>query len=65
MVEITDYCGIVSGKKTDTSKLFDLFYGELEAAPMIRDCPLSVECRLNKIVENGLNEMFIGDIIGT
>jgi len=25
MAEVTDYCGIVSGKKTDKSGLFDLF----------------------------------------
>ena len=30
MVEVTDYCGIVSGKKHDKSKIFDLFYGELK-----------------------------------
>ena len=40
MVEMTDYCGIVSGKKTDKSNIFDLFYGELKTAPLIRDCPL-------------------------
>ena len=65
MVEVTDYCGIVSGRKTDKSKVFDLFYGELKTAPMIRDCPLCIECRLVETVESGLNEIFIGDIIGT
>ena len=65
MVEVTDYCGIVSGKKTDKSGLFDLFYGELKTAPLIRDCPLSMECKLVDIVESGLNEIFIGEIIGT
>lgn len=65
MVERTDYCGIVSGKKTDKSAVFDLFYGGLETAPMIRDCPLCVECRLVDTVESGANEIFIGDVIGT
>ena len=38
MAEVTDYCGIVSGKKHDKSTLFELFYGELgEVAPMIVD----------------------------
>ena len=50
MVVVTDYCGIKSGKKTDKSKLFDLFYGELKAAPMIETCPLSVECKLVNVV---------------
>jgi len=65
MVEVTDYCGIVSGKKTDKSEIFDLFYGELKTAPMIKDCPLNMECKLVEIVESTLNEIFIGEIIGT
>ncbi len=65
MVEVTDYCGIVSGKKTDKSEIFDLFYGELKTAPLIRDCPLCIECKLVEIVESGKNEIFIGEIIGT
>ena len=64
MVEITDYCGIVSGKKTDKSEIFDLFYGELKTAPLIKDCPLCIECKLVEIVESGLNEIFIGEIMG-
>jgi len=65
MAEITDYCGIVSGKKTDKSEIFDLFYGELNTAPMIRACPLNMECTLVEIVESSLNEIFIGEIVGT
>ena len=65
MVEMTDYCGIVSGKKTDKSEIFDLFYGELKTAPMIKDCPLNMECKLVEIVESSLNEIFIGEIMGT
>ena len=64
MVEITDYCGIVSGKKTDKSGMVDIFYGELKTAPMIKDCPLCIECTLDKVVDNGRNEMFIGQIMG-
>jgi len=64
MAGITDYCGIVSGKKTDKSGLFDIFYGELKTAPMIKDCPLCVECKLDKVVDNARNEMFIGEIKG-
>ena len=65
MAEITDYCGIVSGKKTDKSEIFDLFYGELNRAPMIRDCPINMECTLVEIVESSMNEIFIGEIVGT
>lgn len=65
MVEMTDYCGIVSGKKIDKSEIFELFYGELKTAPLIKDCPLSMECKLVEIVGSGFNEIFIGEIMGT
>jgi flavin reductase (DIM6/NTAB) family NADH-FMN oxidoreductase RutF len=65
MAAATDYCGIVSGRQFDKSEIFDLFYGELETAPLIRQCPLSMECRVADMVESGINEIFIGDIVGT
>jgi len=42
MVAETDYCGMVSGAKTDKADIFDLFYGELKSAPMIKNCPLNM-----------------------
>jgi flavin reductase (DIM6/NTAB) family NADH-FMN oxidoreductase RutF len=32
---------------------------------MIKDCPLNMECHLVDIVKSGLNEIFIGEIVGT
>ena len=58
-----DYCGLVSGRKADKSKLFDLFYGELKTAPMIRQCPLCLECRLVDVHELPTNKLFIGEIV--
>lgn len=65
MIASTDYCGIVSGKQVDKSTLFDVFYGELGTAPLIRECPLSMECRLVQTVENATNDFFIGEIIAS
>ncbi|HUL62821.1 MAG TPA: flavin reductase family protein [Methanocella sp.] len=62
MREKVDYCGLVSGEKVDKSKLFDVFYGALKTAPMIRECPLCIECRLVKAVELPTNDIFIGEI---
>jgi len=61
----TDYCGIVSGRKTDKSKIFDLFYGELKTAPMIVECPLCLECRLVDVHELPTNKLFIGEIVAS
>jgi flavin reductase (DIM6/NTAB) family NADH-FMN oxidoreductase RutF len=62
MVAITDYCGIVSGIKEDKSKLFEVFYGELKAAPLITACPLNIECKLVKTVDLDTNTFFISEI---
>ncbi len=62
MVAVTDYCGIVSGRTVDKSGLFEVFYGELPAAPMIIDCPLNIECQVARTVELETNTFFIGEI---
>ncbi|KAF1077146.1 flavin reductase family protein [Halodesulfovibrio sp. MK-HDV] len=65
MVKVTDYVGLVSARKTDKSDLFGHFYGKLQSAPLINECPLSLECKLHKTVEMPTNTFFIGEIIGT
>jgi flavin reductase (DIM6/NTAB) family NADH-FMN oxidoreductase RutF len=60
----TDYCGLVSGEKTDKSHVFDVFYGSLKTAPMIRECPVSLECKLVQTVPLPTNTLFIGEITG-
>jgi len=62
MVAITDYCGIASAKTSDKSALFDVFYGELKAAPMIIACPLNIECNVVQSVDLPTNTFFIGEI---
>jgi len=63
LLEKTDYCGIVSGRKVDKSQLFDVFYGSLPGAPLIGECPLSMACRLNQAVKLPFDTLFIGDIV--
>ena len=64
MVGVTDYCGLVSGRKVDKATLFKVFYGELQGAPMIAECPLNMECRLVDTVDLPSNYLFIGEIMG-
>jgi len=63
MAEITDYCGLVSGKKISKATLFETFYGELKTAPMIKGCPYNVECKLVQTVDLPADDLFIGEII--
>jgi len=63
MVGVTDYVGMVSGKRIDKSDLFEVFYGELKAAPMIKECPLNIECMVVQTIELPTNSFFIAEII--
>lgn len=63
MIEATDYAGLVSGKRVDKSNLFSVFYGELKAAPMISDCPLTIECKVSQPVDLPTHSFFIAEII--
>ena len=65
MLAVTDYCGIVSGSEVDKSQLFDVFYGELETAPMIMDCPVNLECRVEKEFTINDSQVFVGRIAET
>lgn len=59
----TDYVGIVSAIKVDKSGLFPVFYGELENAPMVETCPVSMECRVKEVIALPSNTFFIGEIV--
>lgn len=63
MVRVTDYCGLASGRDTDKSRLFEVFYGDLGNAPMIGECPLNMECRLVETLDFRVDEVFIGEIM--
>ncbi len=63
LVQATDYCGLVSGKDQDKSTVFQVFYGKLNNAPMIKECGLNAELRLIQVVDMPQEELFIGEII--
>jgi flavin reductase (DIM6/NTAB) family NADH-FMN oxidoreductase RutF len=65
LVAETDYVGLVTGKKVDKSKLFELFYGKLKNAPLITSCPVNMACRLNDIYDTPTHDLFIGEIVET
>ena len=65
LVVETDYVGLVSGKKTDKSGLFEIFQGQVENAPMIKQCPVNMECRLYDIYDTPTHDLFIGEIVQT
>ncbi|MFC2014369.1 flavin reductase family protein [Chloroflexota bacterium] len=67
MVKETDYCGVVSGARVDKVKDcgFEIFYGNLETAPLIEQCPLNLECKVVNILNLGVHAFVIGEVKGT
>jgi flavin reductase (DIM6/NTAB) family NADH-FMN oxidoreductase RutF len=62
MVAETDYAGLASGNRTDKSGLFEVHFGELENAPLIRACPLAMEFRLKDRFDMTNDTLFIGEL---
>lgn len=65
LLKQTDLAGIVSGSGFDKSVLFDVFYGSLARAPMIGQCPVTMECKVIQVVELPLDRLFLGEVMGT
>jgi flavin reductase (DIM6/NTAB) family NADH-FMN oxidoreductase RutF len=65
LVQKTDYVGLVSGRDTDKSTLFKVFYGSVDKAPMIEECPVNIVCKLVQTVDLPTQEIFIGEVVET
>lgn len=62
LIEKTDYCGLVSGRKIDKSQIFKVFYGSLSKAPLIEECPVCISCSLHSSIKLPTNTLFIGEV---
>jgi flavin reductase (DIM6/NTAB) family NADH-FMN oxidoreductase RutF len=59
---LVDYFGLVHGYEEDKAAHIDIFQGALESAPMVRQCPLTMECRLSQTIELPKDFFFIGEV---
>ena len=48
-------------KKTDKSELFGIFCGELDTAPLIKECPVCMSCSLYEAVKLPSDVLYIGE----
>ena len=64
LVKEVDYCGIRSGAKVDKVKAchFTVFYGKLNEAPMLEQCPVNLECKVTHILDLGSHALVVGRI---
>ncbi|MBQ3041461.1 MAG: flavin reductase family protein [Clostridia bacterium] len=60
-----DFCGMYTGRKVDKFK--ECSFTKEKAtkidAPMIGECPISIECRVTDIIPLGSHDMFLADIL--
>ena len=67
LVKETDYCGLVSGADADKVKDcgFKVFYGNLDSAPLIEECPINLECEATHILNLGSHALVVGKVVET
>jgi flavin reductase (DIM6/NTAB) family NADH-FMN oxidoreductase RutF len=63
LIKELDYCGLYSGRRVNKAALFDNFYGSLQTAPMITQCPVNIECRVVQTMERPVHTVFVGEVV--
>lgn len=65
LVKVTDFCGVRSGKdlnKFETTGLTPETATHVKA-PLIKESPVNIECRVTEIKELGSHDMFIAEVL--
>lgn len=65
LIRAVDFCGVRSGREVDKfarMKLTPVPAQEV-SAPLIDECPLSLECRVTQVLSLGSHDMFLADIL--
>ncbi|MEW5923960.1 MAG: flavin reductase family protein [Candidatus Zixiibacteriota bacterium] len=61
----TDFCGNRSGREYDKFKELNLtpLPGKVVGSPLIKECPINLECQVRQSMVLGSHEMFIAEIV--
>ncbi len=65
LVRATDWCGVKTGSKVNKFKEMNLHKEKANfvKCPMIKESPVSVECKVKEIKEMGTHHVFIADVL--
>ena len=65
LARATDWCGVKSGANVDKFKSMNLHKEKANfvKCPMIKESPVSIECKLTEIKKMGSHDMFIADVL--
>lgn len=66
-LKAVDFCGVVSGKDLDKFKEAGLtpLKAKRVNVPLIKECPINLECSVRYTLELGSHDLFIGEILAT
>jgi flavin reductase (DIM6/NTAB) family NADH-FMN oxidoreductase RutF len=61
----TDWCGVKSGRDVDKFREMHLTkeIAKIVKVPLIKESPVSVECRVKEIVPLGSHDMFVAEVL--
>lgn len=65
LIREVDFIGSRSGRDTDKSEIFEVYYGITRTAPLIKNCPINIECYVTHVLELPLYFVYIGSIVQT
>lgn len=65
LAKATDFCGVKSGKTVDKFKEMQLTpeKASLVKAPLIKESPVNIECKVEKIIKLGSHHMFMAKVL--
>ncbi len=65
LVYATDWCGVKTGEKVDKFKEMNLHKEKAKfvKCPLIKESPVSIECKVKEIKELGSHHMFIAEVL--
>lgn len=65
LLEATDYCGTVSGRRVDKFSETALTAAPADevGAPLIEECPVNLECKVRETISLGVHDLFVGEVV--
>ena len=65
LVKATDWCGVKTGEKVDKFKEMKLHKEKAQfvKAPLIKESPVSIECKVKDIIKLGSHDMFVAEVL--
>jgi flavin reductase (DIM6/NTAB) family NADH-FMN oxidoreductase RutF len=65
LVRQVDFCGVRSGRQVDKIKEmeFTLEDASIVNAPIIKECPVALECKVKNIIPLGSHDLFLAEVV--